>query len=143
MAQNTEQMTQNTQQFIEEMNAHRKQKGDILKEEEEEAYQEEPSSTYWPPQGQEEESSPIYDHSYSHQQYQEEPPSPTMAALKETKAVTEEMSAALERTMSTFLSEAEGDRQEFARINNSITQSYEKMDAHFKQIMDILKEEEC
>ena len=30
------------------MNAHRKQKGDILKEEEEEAYQEEPSSTYWP-----------------------------------------------------------------------------------------------
>ena len=31
---NTKQMTQNQQQFIEEMNAHRKQKGDILKEEE-------------------------------------------------------------------------------------------------------------
>jgi hypothetical protein len=28
-------------------------------------------------------------------------------------------------------------------MNNSITQSYEKMDAHFKQIMDILKEEKC
>ena len=40
-------MSQNTQQFIEEMNAHHKQKGDILKEEEEEAYQKEPSSTYW------------------------------------------------------------------------------------------------
>jgi hypothetical protein len=27
--------------------------------------------------------------------------------------------------------------------NNFITQSYEKMDAHFKQMMDILKEEKC
>jgi hypothetical protein len=43
--------------------------------------------------------------------------------------------------MSAFLSQAEEDRQEFERINNSITQSYEKMDAHFKQMMDILKEE--
>ena len=63
-----------------------------------------------------------------------------MTALEETMVVLEEMSAALERTMSTFLSEAEGDRQEFARINNSIMQSSEKMDAHFKQIMDILKD---
>jgi hypothetical protein len=45
--------------------------------------------------------------------------------------------------MSAFLSEAEDDRQTFKRINNSITQSSEKMDAHFKQIMDILKEEKC
>jgi hypothetical protein len=90
LIKNTEQMTQNTRQAIEEMNAHHKQKGDILKEEEEEAYPEEPSSTYWPPQGREEESSPIYDHSYSspHQHYQEEPPSPIMAALKETMAAT-------------------------------------------------------
>jgi hypothetical protein len=51
--------------------------------------------------------------------------------------------ARLDRTMPTFLSEAEEDRQTFKRINNSITQSYEKMDAHFKQIMDILKEEKC
>jgi hypothetical protein len=47
-------------------------------------------------------------------------------------AALEEASATLERTMSTFLSEAEEDRQEFERLNNSITQSYEKMDAHFK-----------
>jgi hypothetical protein len=45
--------------------------------------------------------------------------------------------------MSALRSEAEGDIQEFARIRNSITQSAEKMDAHFKQIMDILKEEKC
>jgi hypothetical protein len=51
--------------------------------------------------------------------------------------------ARLDRTMSTFLTEAEEDRQTFKRINNSIMQSYEKMDAHFKQIMDILKEEKC
>jgi hypothetical protein len=94
----------------------------------------------------------FYDHSYSYpyQQYQEEPPSQTMAALKETMAASEEIMAAsteasarLERTMLAFLSEAEEDRQEFARINNSITQSYEKMDVHFKQMMDILKEEKC
>jgi hypothetical protein len=51
--------------------------------------------------------------------------------------------ARLDKMMSTFLSEAEEDRQTFKRINNSITQSYKKMDAHFKQIMDILKEEKC
>jgi hypothetical protein len=108
-------------------------------------HEEEPSSTYWPPQGQEEESSPIYYHSYSspHQHYQEEPLSLKMSALKETMATLEEVSARLNRMMSTFLSEVEEDRQTFKRINNSITQSYEKMDAHFKQIMDILKEEKC
>jgi hypothetical protein len=92
----------------------------------------------------------FHDHSYSYpyQQYQEEPPSPILAALKETMAASEEIMAAsaeasarLERTMLAFLSKAEEDRQEFVRINNSITQSYEKMDAHFKQMMDILKEE--
>jgi hypothetical protein len=89
-------MTQNTQQFFDEMTALRNQQADILKEEEEEeAYQEESSS--------------IYDHSYS----------------------------------SPHHSEVEEDIQEFARINKSIIQSYEKMDAHFKQMMDILKEEEC
>jgi hypothetical protein len=89
-------MTQNTQQFFDEMTALCNQQAEILKEEEEEeAYQEESSS--------------IYDHSYS----------------------------------SPHHSEVEKDIQEFARINNSIIQSYEKMDAHFKQMMDILKEEEC
>jgi hypothetical protein len=73
-----------------------------------------------------------------------------MVALKEIMAASEEIMAALakasarlERMMSAFLSEAKEDRQEFARINNSIMQSYEKMDAHFKQMMDILKEEKC
>jgi hypothetical protein len=66
-----------------------------------------------------------------------------MFALKETMATLEEVSARLNIMMSTFLSEVEEDRQTFKRINNSITQSYEKMDAHFKQIMDILKEEKC
>jgi hypothetical protein len=51
--------------------------------------------------------------------------------------------ARIDRMMLARHSEAEEDRQEFARINNSITQSYEKMDAHFKQMMDILKEEKC
>jgi hypothetical protein len=85
------------------------------------------------------------DHSYSYpyQQYQEEPPSQTMAASEEIMDVSTEACARLERTMLAFLSEAEEDRQEFARINNSITQSYEKMDVHFKQMMDILKEEKC
>jgi hypothetical protein len=87
----------------------------------------------------------FHDHSYSYlyQYYQEEPPSPIMVALKETMVASVEASARLERTMSAFLNEAEEDRKEFARINNSITQSYEKMDAHFKQMMDILKEEKC
>ena len=53
------------------------------------------------------------------------------------------MSARLERMMAELRSEAKGDREEFARIRNSVTQSSEKMDAHFKQIMDILKEEKC
>jgi phage protein D len=98
--------------------AYLKQEAAFRKEEEEEAYQEESSS--------------IYDHSYSspHQQHQEEPPSPKRSAL-------EEAMARLERTMLAFLSEAKENRQKFARINNSITQSYEKMDAHFKQMMDI------
>jgi hypothetical protein len=135
-------MTQNTQKFFDEMRALYNKQADILKEEEE-AYQEKPSSNYWPPQCQEEEPPPIYDHSYSHQQYQEEPPSPAMVALQEAMVVSTEMSAALERTMSAFLIQAVEDRQEFERTNNSITQSYEKMDAHFEQMMDILKEEEC
>jgi hypothetical protein len=67
----------------------------------------------------------------------------TMAASKEIMAATIEASARLQRTMSAFLIQAEEDRQEFERMNNSITQSYEKIDAHFEQIMDILKEEEC
>ena len=97
LIKNTEQMTQNTRQAVEEMKAHRNQQADILKEEKEEAQEEEPP--------------PIYDHSYSHpnQQYQEEPPSPTMAALEETMDVLEEISVALERTMSAFRSEAEED----------------------------------
>jgi hypothetical protein len=49
----------------------------------------------------------------------------------------------LDKMMSAFLSEAKEDRQTFKRINNTITQSYKKMDVHFKQIMDILKEEQC
>ena len=53
-----------------------------------------------------------------------------MAALKEIMAVTDGMSAALERMMLDFLSKAEEDRQTFKRINNSITQSYEKMDEY-------------
>jgi hypothetical protein len=81
---------------------------------------------------QEEKPSSKYDHSYSspHQQYQEPPPSPKMSPLEEAMVV-------LDRTMSALHSEAEEDRQSFERINNSITQSSEKMDAHFKQIMDI------
>ena len=51
--------------------------------------------------------------------------------------------AAIEEAMLALHSEAEEDRQEFARIRNSVMQSSEKMDAHFKQIMDILKEEKC
>jgi hypothetical protein len=58
-------------------------------------------------------------------------------------ATIEETSARLDKTMPAFLSEAEEDRKTFERINNSITQSSEKMDAHFKQILDILKEEKC
>ena len=50
---------------------------------------------------------------------------------------------ALDRTMSAYRSEAKEDRQSFERINNSIMQSSEKIDAHFKQILDILKEEKC
>jgi hypothetical protein len=154
--------------LIAKTEAYLKQEADIRKVEEEEAYQKEPSSTYWPPQcqeeepsqqlygqsyscfslslrqsifkigAQEEESSPIYDHLYSfpHQQYQEEPPSPKRSTL-------EEAMARLDKTMSAFLSKAKEDRQTFKRINNSITQLYEKMDAHFKQTMDILKEEKC
>jgi hypothetical protein len=69
----------------------------------------------------------FHDHSYSYpyQQYQEEPPFPIMAALKETMVALKETmvaseeimvalakaSARLERTMSAFLSEAEEDRQ--------------------------------
>ena len=85
---------------------------------------------------QEEESSSTYDHSYSspHQQYQEPPPSPKISGL-------EEAMARLDKKMSAFLSQAEEDRQEFSRIRNFITQLSEKMDAHFKKIMDILKEE--
>jgi hypothetical protein len=59
-----------------------------------------------------------------------------MADLKEA-------SVRLDRTMSTFRSKAEEDRQSFERIRNSITQSFVKMDAHFKQILDILQEEKC
>ena len=55
-----------------------------------------------------------------------------MSALEETMAASKKASARLERTMSTFHSEAEEDRQEFARINNSNMQSFERMDAHFK-----------
>jgi hypothetical protein len=66
-----------------------------------------------------------------------------MATLEEMSSALEEVGAALNRTMSALRSESEGDRQEFARIRNSITQSSKKMDAHFKQIMDILKEEKC
>jgi hypothetical protein len=104
--------------------AYLKQEASFRKDEEEEAYQEESSS--------------IYDHSYSspHQQYQEEPPSPKRLAL-------EGAMARIDRMMSAHHSEAEEDRQEFSRINNSIMQSYEKMDAHFKQMMDILKDENC
>jgi hypothetical protein len=104
--------------------AYLKQEASFRKDEEEEAYQEESSS--------------IYDHSYSspHQQYQEEPPSPKRLSL-------EGAMARIDRMMSARHSEAEEDRQEFSRINNSIMQSYEKMDAHFKQMMDILKDEKC
>jgi hypothetical protein len=84
-----------------------------------------------------------YSYSYPHQQYPEEPPSPTMAALEETMVASEEASATLERTMLAFHSKVEEDRQEFERMNNSIMQSSEKMDAHLKQIMDILKEGKC
>jgi hypothetical protein len=59
-----------------------------------------------------------------------------MAALKKA-------SARLDKMMSTFLSQAEEDRQSLERTNNSNMQSFERMDAHFKQIMDILKEEKC
>jgi hypothetical protein len=67
----------------------------------------------------------------------------TMVALEEIMAASAEASARLQRTMSAFLIQAEEDTQEFERMNNSIMQSYEKIDAHFEQIMDILKEEEC
>jgi hypothetical protein len=67
----------------------------------------------------------------------------TMVALEEIMATSAEARARLQRTMSAFLIQAEEDRQEFERMNNSIMQSYEKIDAHFEQIMDILKEEEC
>jgi hypothetical protein len=60
-----------------------------------------------------------------------------------TSTISEEAMARLDRMMSAFLSKAEEDRQTFKRINNFVTQSYEKMDAHFKQIMDILKEGKC
>ena len=72
-----------------------------------------------------------------------------MASLKETATLEEimaastEASAALQRTVSTMHSEMEDHRQEFARIRNSVTQSSEKMDDRFQQIMDILKEEKC
>jgi phosphatidylserine/phosphatidylglycerophosphate/cardiolipin synthase-like enzyme len=59
-----------------------------------------------------------------------------MAALKKA-------SARLDKMMSAFLSQAEEDRQSLERTNNSNMQSFERMDAHFKQIMDILKEEKC
>jgi hypothetical protein len=75
--------------------------------------------------------------------HHEELPPPKSPTSGETMATIEEASARLDKTMSAFLSEAEEDRQTFERINNSITQSFEKMDAHFKQIMDILKEEKC
>ena len=66
LIESTQQMTQITQQAVEEMKAHCKQQADILKEEEEKTYQEEPSSTFWPPQCQEEESFPqFYGQSYS------------------------------------------------------------------------------
>jgi hypothetical protein len=58
-------------------------------------------------------------------------------------ATSAENSIALQRTMSTMHSEMEDHRQEFARVRNFVTQSSEKMDVYFKQIMDILKEEKC
>jgi hypothetical protein len=69
----------------------------------------------------------FHDHSYSypHQQYQKEPPSPTMVVLKETMVALAEASAALQRTMSAMHIEMEDHRQEFARIRNSVTQSSE------------------
>jgi hypothetical protein len=63
---------------------------------------------------------------------------------EEEEAYQEESSSIYDHSYSSpHHSEVEEDIQEFARINNSIIQSYEKMDAHFKQMMDILKEEEC
>jgi hypothetical protein len=87
----------------------------------------------------------FHDHScfYPHQQYQEEPPSPKQSTLEETMAALKEASARLDKSMSAFLSQAEEDRQSLERTNNSNMQSFERMDAHFKQIMDILQEEKC
>jgi hypothetical protein len=45
--------------------------------------------------------------------------------------------------MSAYLSQAEEDKRSFEGMKNSLIQSFEKMDTHFKQISDILKEEEC
>jgi hypothetical protein len=50
--------------------------------------------------------------------------------------------AALDRTMSAYLSQAKKDKRSFEGMKNSLMQSFERMDAHFKQISDILKEEE-
>jgi hypothetical protein len=114
-----------------------------------EAYQEEPSPQFcgqsysylrqsiFKIEAQEEEPSPIYDHSYSypHQQYQDEPPPPKRSTL-------EEASFALKEEMSAYLSQMEESKRSLERMENSHKQSFERMEAHLKQILDILKEEE-
>jgi hypothetical protein len=87
----------------------------------------------------------FYDHSYSypHQHYQEVPPPPKSSTLEGASAALEEASASLDRTMSTYLSQVEGDKRSFEGIKNSLMQSTKTMDAHFKQISYILREEEC
>ena len=45
--------------------------------------------------------------------------------------------------MSTYVSQAKEDKRSFEGMKNSLMQSFERMEAHFKQISDILKEEEC
>jgi hypothetical protein len=44
--------------------------------------------------------------------------------------------------MSAFCRQAEESKRSFERIENSRMQSFERMEAHLKKILDILKEEE-
>jgi hypothetical protein len=53
------------------------------------------------------------------------------------------VSASLDEAMSAYLSQVEEDKRSFEGMKNSLLQSSDKMDAHFKQISNILKEEGC
>jgi hypothetical protein len=55
----------------------------------------------------------------------------------------EEATATLDRMMPAYLSQAEEDKQSFEETKNSLKQSFGRMEAHFKQISNILKEEKC